>query len=101
MIGRKGSASASSHRKSHVEKLCMDAKQDRERLEEILDDPNVEVLEKIPCTTPKGVLWLTILYNRRGPEPEAKKPTIMDQIDKAQEERESDTQEEEQRILRN
>jgi len=101
MIGRIGSASASTRRTSRIEKLCMDAKQDRERFEEILNDKNVEILEKIPCTTPKGVLWLTILYNRRGPEPATKGPTVMDQIAKAHEEQEKGEAKKDLRVLRN
>jgi hypothetical protein len=76
----------------------MDAKQDRERYEEILNDPNVEVLEKTPSTTPKGVLWFTIMYNRRGPEPVTKTPTVMDQIAKAHEEQEKEA---DPRVMRN
>lgn len=56
--------SSSSSRERKIEKLCMDAAEDRARFEEIANDPLCTIKEKIPTATSKGVLWLTVIYER-------------------------------------
>jgi len=53
-----------SRAKVHVAKLCMDSKQDREAYEKIANDPTCKILEKTPNSTPKGVVWLTVFYEK-------------------------------------
>lgn len=56
--------SSSSSRERKIEKLCMDAAEDRARFEEIANDPLCMIKEKITTATSKGVLWLTVIYER-------------------------------------
>jgi hypothetical protein len=42
----------------------MDSKQDRAEYEKIANDPTCKILEKTPNSTPKGVVWLTVFYEK-------------------------------------
>jgi hypothetical protein len=64
----------------------MDVAQDRLRFFEIANDPNCEIDEKNYNSTPKGVVWMTLIYNRRGPEPDSATETLLDMVDRQQNE---------------
>jgi hypothetical protein len=69
----------------------MDVAQDRLRYEQIANDPNCEIESEESNSTPKGVVWKVITYNRRGPEPEPSIETLLDTVDRQQrEEQESE-----------
>ena len=51
--------------KRRVEKLCLDAEADRQRFEEIANNPLCEIVDRQYNSTPKGVLWLTIEYDSK------------------------------------
>lgn len=90
MLGRVGAASNFHQGKVHIEKLCMDVAADRLRFYEIANDPNCEIEEKNYNSTPKGVVWMTLIYNRRGPEPEKTAETLLETVARQQEEDESE-----------
>ncbi len=93
MLGRVGAASNFHQGKTHIEKLCMDVAQDRLRYHEIANDPNCEIDEKNFNSTPKGVVWMTLIYNRRGPEPEKTVETLLEMVDRQTKEEDEPEQE--------
>ncbi len=48
--------------RTHILKLCMDAKEDRRTYEKIKNDSTCRVVEKDFFSTPKGVVWAVVEY---------------------------------------
>lgn len=48
--------------RTHIIKLCMDAKEDRMTYEKIKNDPTCRVVDQQWNSTPKGVQWMTVEY---------------------------------------
>ena len=60
--------------KRKIEKLCLDDRMDRERFEEIANNPLCEIVDRQYNSTNKGLLWVTIEYDTKdnpviGPKP--------------------------------